>query len=130
MTLPVSRISLAAMKITHPRLEAVLAASGMIMEAPAFAARFAQRQLHRATRPRRRQTLRPGIDTPLWNSLAQALRARLTRYGDKARLARFLGVPRQRLDDFLRGRRSLPDAERTLLLLHWLVAKNSGKDLS
>ncbi len=118
------------MKITHPRLEAVLAVSGVLVDAAAFAARSAHRQMLRATRPRRGQTLRPGLDTPLWNELVIALRSKLTRYGDKARLARFLGLPRQRLDDFLRGRRSLPDAERTLLLLHWLAAKQSGKDLA
>ena len=118
------------MKTSHPRLEAVLAVSGALAEAAAFAARSAQRQLLRATRPRRGQTLRPGVDTPLWNELVLALRAKLTRYGDKARLARFLGLPRQRLDDFLRGRRALPDAERTLLLLHWLAAKQTGKDLA
>ena len=118
------------MKISHPRLEAVLAASGIVLDAAAFAARSAQRHLHRATRPRRGQTLRPGIDTPLWNSFVDSLRTKLTRYGDKARLARYLGLPRQRVDDFLKRRRALPDAERTLMLLHWLSAKQTGKDIA
>lgn len=117
------------MKLSHPRLEAVLTVAGALAEATAFAARSSQRQLLRAIKPHRGKTLRPGADTPLWNTLVQALRQRLTRYGDKARLARYLGLPRQRIDDFLRGRRALPDAERTLLLLHWLAAKEAGREV-
>jgi hypothetical protein len=114
---------------THPQLESLLAVSGVIVDAAEIAARSAQRQINRALRPRRGQTLRPGVDTPLWNALIQALRAKLTRRGEKVKLGRFLGLPRQRIDDFLIGRRALPDAERTLLLLHWLDAKNRGIDI-
>jgi hypothetical protein len=117
------------MNNAHPRLEALLEVSGFITETAALAARSAQRKIHRATRPHRGRTLRPGVDTPLWNELVSALRQKLTRYGDKARLARLLGLPRQRVDDFLTGRRALPDAERTLLLLQWLEAKKRGIDL-
>ena len=117
------------MSKSHPRLEDVLAVSGFLAETVALAARSAQRQIRRATLPRRGRTLRPGVNTPLWNELVLALRQKLIRYGDKARLARYLGLPRQRLDDFLTGRRALPDAERTLLLLSWLEAKNRGIDL-
>ncbi len=114
---------------THPQLESLLAVSGVIIDAAEIAARSAQRQIRRALNPRRGQTLRPGVDTPLWNTLAAELRSRLTRRGDKVKLGRILGVPRQRIDDFVMGRRALPDAERTLLLLSWLSAKNQGKDL-
>jgi len=117
------------MSNTHPRLEDLLAVSGIIVETAALTARSAQRKIRRAAHPRRGRTLHPGADTPLWNELVSALRQKLTRYGDKARLARFLGLPRQRIDDFLIGRRALPDAERTLLLLQWLEAKNRGIDL-
>ena len=117
------------MNKTHPKLEALLTVSGVIIETAALASRSAQRQVRRATGPHRGLTLRPGIDTPLWNTLVSVLRLKLTRYGDRAKLARFLGLPRQRIDDFLTGRRALPDAERTLLMLHWLEAKNRGVDL-
>ena len=36
----------------------------------------------------------------------------------------------ERLQDFLKGRSRLPDAELTLRMLHWLAAKRGGKDLS
>ena len=71
-------------------------------------------------------TLRPGSSTPLWNELARAVHAQATRYGDKARLARVLGVPRQRVDDYLVGHRRQPDAEHTLRLMQWLAARQRG----
>jgi len=118
------------MQNIHPRLDTVMAVSGMLADAALLAARSANRQVLRAMRPRRGHTLRPGTDTPLWNELVGAVRSCLTKYGDKAKLGRFLGLPRQRIDDFLLGKRALPDAERTLLLLHWLDAKKRGIDLS
>ncbi len=74
--------------------------------------------------------LHPGTDTPLWNELSLALRNLSWSYGEKARLARILGLPRQRVDDFIISRRRLPDAERTLLLLHWLSARQKGVHLA
>jgi hypothetical protein len=81
-------------------------------------------------RGRRGQTLKPGIDTPLWNELSRAVRIRLQRYGEKARLGRLLGLPRQRVHELLMSRRHLPDAERTLLLLVWLHAREEGRALT
>ena len=101
-----------------------------LMEAAVEAARHNAKKILRLRRPRRGQTLHPGVDTPLWNVLAGAVEAQLTRYGEKARLARVLGLPRQRVHDFLRARRHLPDAERTLLLLAWLHARRNGSDLA
>jgi hypothetical protein len=118
------------MKYVHPRLKTVMTISGVLADAAFVAARSAQKQVKRAMRPRRGQTLRPGTETPLWNELVDALRKSLTKYGDKAKLGRYIGVPRQRIDDFLKGRRALPDAERTLLLLHWLDAKQRGISLT
>lgn len=80
-------------------------------------------------RGRRGQTLRPGLDTPMWNALAAAVETQLQKRGERARLARILGLPRQRLTEMLRGRRLLPDAERTLTLLVWLHARQHGADL-
>jgi len=80
-------------------------------------------------RPRRGQTLRPGVDTPMWNALVTSLLQQFKRRGDRARLARVLGLPRQRVTEMLRSRRHLPDAERTLILLLWLHARRSDQDL-
>ena len=88
------------------------------------------RQTLRTPRPGSYKTLRPGAGTPLWNLLATHLRVELRPYGDKVRLARYLGIPKQRLTDFLAGRRRMPDAELTLRLLHWLIEKRAGRDQS
>lgn len=66
----------------------------------------------------------------MWNVCADLLREELKSYGSQARLARFLGVPRQRLHNFLKGRSRLPDAELTLQMLNWLAQKRAGRDLS
>jgi hypothetical protein len=66
----------------------------------------------------------------MWNALAAAVRARLTRYGEQAKLARLLGLPRQRVHELLNSRSHQPDAERTLLLLVWLQARAEGRDLA
>ena len=92
-------------------------------------AKVARKTYKEAKRQRRGATLRPGPDTPLWNELAAAARAQLVRYGDKARLARILGVPRQRVHQYVRAAAACPDAERTLLLLAWVQARRNGRDL-
>lgn len=97
------------------------------------AAATASKRIHLALRPRRKgsyKTRRPGFDTPMWNVCAVMLKTELRPYGSKVRLARYLGIPRQRLQDFLKGRSRLPDAELTLRMLHWLAAKRGGKDHS
>jgi hypothetical protein len=38
------------------------------------------------------------------------------------KLARLLGLPRQRINSFVTGGGQMPDAERTLQLLVWLMA--------
>jgi hypothetical protein len=116
----------------HPRLnvpldlaEALAKAAVKSMAAAAQSAKSLRR------RPRGHQTtLKPGLDTPLWNELADAVQARLKQYGEKARLARILGVPRQRVYEVLNRRRRMPDAERTLLLLVWLSVREGGGDLA
>jgi hypothetical protein len=67
-------------------------------------------------------TLRPGRDTPLWNELRAQVAPHLVKYGDQAKLARLLGLPRQRVNSFVKGGSQMPDAERTLQLLAWLIA--------
>lgn len=98
----------------------------------------ANESLRPATRPHRRlqsnrtrgHTMKPGADTPLWNELVKQLQPHLRKRGEKARLARLLGLPRQRVHQLLRARTACADAERTLLLLCWLAAKAEGRELA
>lgn len=89
---------------------------------------------HKKIADRRRQrygaVLRPGVATPLWNELAAAVEKALRRRGEKARLARYIGVSRQRLHLLVVAKSSCADAERTLRLLAWLHARQQGFDLS
>lgn len=102
-----------------------------LFEAAAATARLAARQ-GRRLRPRsqRNHTLKPGAATPLWNELVKQAAPFLRRRGTKARLARVLGVPRQRLQDCLKARRACLDAERTLLLLCWVAEQKQGRELT
>ncbi len=96
----------------------------MMAEAAEEAAQTAWAEARRERRrPGAYRTRRPGKFTPLWNSLVPRIRAEVSRRGEKVRLARYLGIPKQRLADFLTGRRRLPDAELTLRLLAWLAQK-------
>jgi hypothetical protein len=113
------------MEIRHPRLEAALAMGGALAAAAEATARAVKRTRAQA-RESRGETLHPGPETPLWNELASALRNQKWAYGEKANLARVLGVPRQRINDFIIDGKRMPDAERTLLLLHWLAARRQG----
>jgi hypothetical protein len=101
-----------------------------LVEAAVKAARAAAASGPLRRRSRRGQTLKPGVDTPLWNALSAAVTAEFKRRGERVRLARVLGLPRQRLTEILRTRRHLPDAERALMLLVWLHARRHGRDLA
>ena len=76
--------------------------------------------------PARGSILRPGPQTPHWNALAAAAAKHLRRRGDKVRLARILGISRQRLHLLLTAKTACPDAERTLMLQDWVNAKRRG----
>lgn len=113
----------------HPRLNSWIELTEILFNAGEEGLRALRKQL----RPRRKgsfKTVRPGPCTPMWNQLRIALRPELRPYGSKVRLARYLGIPKQRLSDFLAGHRRMPDAELTLQLLYWLAVKRTGKDLS
>jgi len=102
-------------------------ADGLVAAAQATAA--ATRRIARARRASSRYAaLRPGPDTPLWNELAAAAAKALRRRGEKAKLARVLGVSRQRLHVLLVSKSACPDAERALQLLAWLHARQHGLD--
>ncbi|MFI5336095.1 MAG: hypothetical protein ACHQ5A_04895 [Opitutales bacterium] len=113
----------------HPEVRSMLELAGLFCDLAEIAAREI-RQATRRPRPGSYATRRPGADTPMWNVCVVALRAELRPYGTKVRLARYLGIPRQRLNDFLTGRNRQPDAELTLRLLHWLAEKRAGRDHS
>jgi hypothetical protein len=75
-----------------------------------------------AHRPRTGATLRPGQETPLWNALVKEVRPLLRRYGTQAGLGRLLGLDRQTINAYFVARTRMPDAERTLQVLTWLIA--------
>ena len=113
----------------HPRIQLWLEIGGALAEA----AEAGWRRARGALRPRgggAYRARRPGAESPTWNVFAALVRAELAPYGAKARLARYLGIPRQRLNDFLTGRSRLPDAELTLRMLHWLAENRAGRDPS
>lgn len=68
------------------------------------------------------KTLRPGKHTPMWNELREQLRPHLRAYGSQAQLARLLGLPRQQINAYITAGTRMPDAERTLQLMAWLMA--------
>lgn len=89
--------------------------------------------VQKARKPKRRSigaTLRPGKSTPLWNTLVEQIRPHLKEYGAQAKLARVLGVERQTINTWVTSHSRMPDAERTLLLVSWLIAKQQGIDPS
>lgn len=89
--------------------------------------------IQKARKPKRRSvgaTLRPGKSTPLWNTLLAQVRPYLKEHGEQAKLARILGVHRQTINTWVTSRSRMPDAERTLLLVSWLIAKQQGIDPS
>jgi hypothetical protein len=113
----------------HPRLALALEFAGVLAEVTALATKCAWRAV-RPARRRARTARRPGAETPLWNACVVLLRAELKPLGAKVRFARYLGIPKQRVHDFLTNPTRLPDAELTLHILQWLAAKRRGHDLS
>lgn len=113
----------------HPQIELWMKLSEALATAAATGAERTYQALHRR-RGTSGHTRRPGLDTPMWNVCASLLRNHLNYRGSKAALARYLGIPRQRLSDFLTGRRRLPDAEIMLRMLHWLSERRAGHDPS
>lgn len=111
----------------HPRLQGVLEMTDLVGSAAVSLARIARRHFKPPAPRRRNATLRPGVDTPLWLALVAAIRPHLRRRGEKALLARVLGVHPARIHEFFISRKAAPDAERTLLLLQWVKAKRAGR---
>lgn len=98
------------------------ALGALILDAAYAMAQHTGRAFREARRRGRGTTLRPGKDTPLWNELRSQLRPYAAKYGQQANLARVLNLPRQRVNAFITAGSAMPDAERTLQLLAWLMA--------
>jgi hypothetical protein len=116
----------------HPlpaRLRTIVEVSNLLVYAAEAGPKRAQVALRRR-RGRAGRARKPGADSPMWNLFAAELRDALRPHGSKVRLARYLGIPKQRITDFLTGRRRLPDAELTLRLLHWLAEERRGRNHS
>ena len=113
----------------HPRLKLWMDLGGLLADAAEAGAKQVKKQL----KTRRRGsylTRRPGEDTPMWNACAALLREQLKPHGSKVRLARFLGIPKQRLSDYLKNGSRMPEAETLLQILNWLAQKQAGRDIS
>lgn len=91
-------------------------------------ARQSARSFRRPARHHRYSTLTPGAGTPLWNELVKQAQPHLAKRGSKVLLARYLGLPRQRLQVCLKSKRGCMDAERTLLLFCWVTAQQQDRE--
>lgn len=97
--------------------DAMIAATESMAAATPKALRFSRRGT-------RGDTLKPGLQTPLWSSLVAQVRPHLKTHGESAKLARLLGLHRQAIHSYFTAATRMPDAERTLQLLAWLAAKS------
>lgn len=111
----------------HPRLASLFVLLDMLELAAREIAREARKKHPaRNPRPRRGATVRPGLDTPLWNAVVPLVRERLRRKGDRALLARELSLHRARISEYFDRYSAMPDAERTLRLLLWLKRSDNA----
>jgi hypothetical protein len=112
----------------HPRLRPYVEIIDWLVAAASESARRAAGKLRRRA-PKRGLALLPGPDTPLWNELVRQVVPLLRKRGSKIQLARILGISKQRLHICLKSKTGALDAERTMLLLAWLAARRSGREL-
>lgn len=103
------------------RLDQIAAPVEALVTSALEYAKEAARRRNGLRRPRVGSTLRPGPDTPLWNALADEVEPLVRVFGEQAKLGRKLNLPRQRIHQFFIARSQMPDAERVLELLLWLV---------
>lgn len=113
----------------HPRIKLWLDLGEMVAEIAVIAAKQAKKKLRRKRRGSY-LTRRPGADTPRWNVCVQMLRVELQSHGSKVQLARYLGIPKQRVTDFVTNKSRMPDAETLLQMLDWLSRRRAGEDPS
>ena len=82
-----------------------------------------KRRDRRKPRSGRGSTLRPGAETQLWNTMVSLVKPHLSRRGDRAIMAKELGLHRARIGEYFDAKSAMPDAERTLQTLIWLAQK-------
>jgi len=111
----------------YPHLDVIGGVSLFLFEALAEMAKSGTKAFLSTGRHRRNCRLRPGRHTPLWNELAGEIRPYLRKYGDQVNLGRLLGLPRQRIHTYFVKRTQIPDAERALQFLAWLIAVRQGR---
>jgi hypothetical protein len=104
-----------------------LQVGGAIFEAAEALVADRAKAFRLARRVRTGTTPRPGVATPLWNTLATEVRPHLKKRGSQAMLARLLGLDRQQVNAYFVQRTRMPDAERTLQIIAWLVAQRPGE---
>lgn len=113
----------------HPRLRSLATlAEGVEIAARELARVARKRKDPREPRSRRGGTLRPSAQTPLWNAIVVMVKSQLKHRGDRANLARELGVHRARIGEYFDCQSAMPDAERALQLLVWVSRKNQDAD--
>jgi hypothetical protein len=103
-------------------MELPAALAGILAEATVAHLENRRRAFRIAHRPRKGGTLHPGRKTPLWNALVAEVRPLLRKHGTQVNLGRLLGLDRQTVHAYFIARTRMPDAERTLQLLTWLIA--------
>ncbi len=115
-----------------PTLVPIISALEELVVIAAVAAREARQNRARrkpeSTDPANKALHPSSASTPMWIELRNRLIALTAKRGQKAVLARQIGLPRQRIHKFLKEGSAMPDAERTLWLLAWVAAKEQGKD--
>jgi hypothetical protein len=111
----------------HPSLNLTIAIADGLTSAAQELIKASRKKYHVAHRRRVGSTLRPGAETPTWNALVLEMRPYLRKRGEKINLARWLGVYPSRVHEYFQQRRSMPDAERTLLLLQYLALRRAGR---
>lgn len=115
--------------MTAPRLPAGLGSLADLIEVLSPEARASYQKRRRSIHASG-ATLRPGKTTPLWNKLKSEILPLLKPRGEKAQLARLLGVHRQAINEYFTSETRMPDAERTLLLSEWLATRRKKSRVS
>jgi hypothetical protein len=109
-----------------PQLRTTDALVELLEQAAVALARHLCKSMRPAPR-RRGATLHPGVETPLWLALREAVAPHLRTRGAKALLARELALDPARMTEFFVRSDAMPDAERTLELLAWLGRQRRTK---
>ena len=110
----------------HPRLATLFSIAEVLeLAAREMAIEARKRKDTRKPKSGRGTTLRPSMETPLWNAMIAMVKPHLKQRGKRALLARELRLHRPRIGEYFDRQSAMPDAERTLELLIWLGRQSS-----